>query len=225
MIRLNVVAVLVAAVLSGCIALDKPVPATAAAAAAGDASPEVQQPEPECSAEQPAKCFFDISCDSVEMMAYSATCRMDESRRDKAFEQARRLASKFGVEIEKFSPNSMEMRVLAARINDFLSEASKLDTLEDIQLSGCNVRNEIQTLKISLDGLFESEKRLNKLATRPLSDEVAFNLELELADVNVRQATLMQQLSQMEFKIRYVSVSFTIFRGTWKGNSGNSEVF
>jgi len=216
MIRSNVVVMLVAVVLSGCVAPDKPSPATAADSVAN----EPQPPMAECQAGQTSKVFFDIASDSAARMAYSAFCRIDESRLDETFARVRMLvAGKADATIDKFSPTSMEVLVPVARINDFLSETSKLNTVEDIQLSGCNVEGEFRAASSQMSALIRSEERLNKLAARPLSDEVSLNLALALADIEARLAAIDEQGRQLRIKAKYVKVTFATLRGALKGSA------
>ena len=216
MIRSNFAVMLVAAVLSGCVVPDQPAPETASDAVAN----ETQRPGLECRAGQTSKIFFDIASDSAGQMAYSAFCRIGDSRLDQTFAQVRMLvAARSGATIDKFSPTSMEVLVPVAGINDFLSEASKLDTVEGIQLAGCNVGGECQAVASLASTLYQSEERLNQLAARPLGDEVSLNLALALADIETRQTAIDEQRRQLGIRVKYVKVTFATLRGALKGSA------
>ena len=139
-------------------------------------------------------------------MAFTARLRLNVGNVRTAVDQSRRLAMKFGGYVKRMDNNSTVLAIPVKNADAALTELSKLGVLNSLTITGDDVTQQVTDLKIRLENLEKSRKRLLALLEKAGKVDEMVKVETAIARVTTELERLQAQQKNLNLRIAYVTM-------------------
>ena len=139
-------------------------------------------------------------------MTFTARLGLNVGNVRTAVDQSRRLAMKFGGYVKRMDNNSTVLAIPVKKADAALTELSKLGVLNSLTITGDDVTQQVTDLKIRLENLEKSRKRLLALLEKAGKVDEMVKVETAIARVTTELERLQAQQNNLNLRIAYVTM-------------------
>ena len=139
-------------------------------------------------------------------MTFTARLGLNVGNVRTAVDQSRRLAMKFGGYVKRMDNNSTVLAIPVKNADAALTELSKLGVLNSLTITGDDVTQQVTDLKIRLENLEKSRKRLLALLEKAGKVDEMVKVETAIARVTTELERLQAQQNNLNLRIAYVTM-------------------
>ena len=139
-------------------------------------------------------------------MTFTARLGLNVGNVRTAVDQSRRLAIKFGGYVKRMDNNSTVLAIPVKNADAALTELSKLGVLNSLTINGDDVTQQVTDLKIRLENLEKSRKRLLALLEKAGKVDEMVKVETAIARVTTELERLQAQQNNLNLRIAYVTM-------------------